>query len=135
MGISVEWYNDDKTIIIQNYDGRWSWEEFHELTNVIVPAMMREVPHTVHIFSDFTNGDIPSMNSALTHAKHALSSFGDNWGCLVVVGGNSVINMLVNLFRQLFNNSVGSKTFAAPTLDIALDLVVQYQANMEVSPE
>ncbi|MEM9955000.1 MAG: hypothetical protein AAF846_25555 [Chloroflexota bacterium] len=135
MGISVEWYNEEKTIILQTYDGRWTWEDFQDLTRVIMPKMMGEVPHTVHILSDFTNSDIPSMNGALTHAKHALSGYGDNWGYLIVVGGNSMVNMLVNLFRQLFNNSVGNKTFAAPTLEVAFDIAMQYDDAYEAMSE
>lgn len=123
MGISIEWYDDDKTIILQTYDGNWTWNEFKEILVVQVPAMMGEVSHPVSIFADFTKSDVPSMAGAMSNAKNVLDTFPDNWGFLFIIGGNSIINLLANTDSNLFRNSSGGKIRTAKTIDEAYQLV------------
>jgi len=127
MGITVQWDNESKTVIRQTFDGQWTWDEFYQKNNVKIPTMMKEVAHTVHVFSDFTSSDVPSMGGALKHANNVLDAYPDNWGMLVVVGGNTMINLLVNMFRSLFKNSVGGKTFTAQMISDAYKLVDEFE--------
>jgi hypothetical protein len=43
MGIEIRWDNDEKTIIRETYNGRWTWDDFYLRITGEVPPMMKSV--------------------------------------------------------------------------------------------
>jgi hypothetical protein len=101
MAIEVTWHNAEKTIILEKYPRKWTWDEFYGLRDAVVP-MMNEVSHTVYIIADFGNNlDIPSGN-AMLHARNVIGSFPQNWGLLLIISRSGLINSFVNMFNRIF---------------------------------
>ena len=128
MPIEVSWYNAEKTIILEKYPSKWTWDDFYELRE-IVPAMMQEVPHTVSIIADFGNNlDIPSGN-AMLHARNVISSFPKNWGLLVMISRSALINSFVNMFNRIFPANWARKIRLAKDYDEALAFIAAHEAE------
>ncbi|MBC8171272.1 MAG: hypothetical protein H7X77_06355 [Anaerolineae bacterium] len=122
MGIQLKWTDETKTVILQTFEGKWTWEDFYKV-NQQAFAMIHTVSHKVDIFSDFrTSGPLP-VGGAITHARNALKEMPDNWGMLVIINDGVLINVMVSAFTTMFRNSMGKKTLLARTLEEAHQLV------------
>lgn len=127
MGIFVKWENEEKTVIFQGFDGQWTWEEFYHINNEIIPSMIREVPHTVHVFSNFSDSALPSMTSVLKHARKMLDSTPDNMGMIVIIGANKFISLMADTFQNIFGSVMGVEIKTAENLEAAYKLIEAYE--------
>src|SRR5215510_5936004 len=105
MPIIVEWQDEAKTVVLQRYDGRWTWDEFYVACTQDTVNLMRTVPHTVHIFADFTKAQGVPIGGAMLHARNVMQHYPANWGTLIIVGANHFINLLVDMFRRTFSTT------------------------------
>ncbi|MEO1166962.1 MAG: hypothetical protein AAFV98_24495 [Chloroflexota bacterium] len=58
-----------------------------------------------------------------------MDDYPENWKLLIVVGGNAMVNTLVDMFRRLFRNSVSEKTYTASTREDAQVLIENYRQS------
>ena len=126
MGINVSWYNEEKTIILREMIGNWTWEEFHTSQEQI-NGMLREVGYIVDQIIDTRNsGAIPS--SALTQFRNANKDVPDNAGTRVVIGTNAFYQMMFKILSNIFPN-VTDRVILAKDMDSALALIREKQAE------
>jgi hypothetical protein len=116
MNITVSWDNDDKTIIRYDFQGQWTWDEFHK-TSKEAFAMTRSVEHRVDSISNFHKGAALPPN-ALFQFRQAMTNAPKNRGMTVIVGGNTFIKTMVRVFSNL-NKQLGERLKIADTLDEA----------------
>jgi len=116
MTIKVSWDSDEKTIIRYDFEGKWTWAEFHTATEDAF-ALTRTVPHTVDSISNFMPG-AALPGDALFQFRRAMSNAPSNRGITVIVGGSSFIKALVGVFGKL-NQALGRRLMLADTLDQA----------------
>lgn len=128
MGISVEWGNEEKTFVLQDYTPGWKWEDFYESSSQTV-KMIKQVDHIAHIVSDFRNSGALPVGSSITHARNVMKNYPANWGILVVVTDSMFIRSLVGAFRRLFASGIGGKTYASETIEEAHELMAAYVAQ------
>lgn len=126
MTIEVNWYNSEKNIISEEYSADWTWEEFYELPK-IVPPMMNEVEHVVHIVANFGNNLALPRGNAMLHARNVLESFPDNWGLLIMITQSGLINAFSNLFLKMFPSLGGNKIKLVKSMEEALILISEYE--------
>lgn len=101
VGLTLQWYNDEKTIIYQSNDGDWTWDEFHA-QQVLVNQMIESIHHRVDIIMDTLpnkTGKIPP-NAAL-HFRNAIRNRHPNAGLLIIVGVHPLIQVMVNVVRAV----------------------------------
>ena len=55
MAISIEWGNDEHTIIYWVFNGKWTWEEFSDAQRDS-NRLLATVAHTVHVIGNLQNG-------------------------------------------------------------------------------
>jgi hypothetical protein len=115
MSIQVDWADETKTVILETFQGNWTWEEFYAISQQAF-NMIRSVNHMVHIFSDFrASGSLP-VGGAITHAGNVLSDMPANWGLLVIINQNLLINIMVSVFAKTFRTNLGKKTVSVKTM-------------------
>lgn len=129
MAIEVNWYNEEKTIILEAYSKDWTWEEFYELRNT-VPPMMSEVQRTVHVIADFGENLAIPRGNAMIHARNVLESFPDNWGMLIMITNSAMINAFSNLFLKVFPALGQNKIHLVKSIDEALELIREYEPEI-----
>lgn len=128
MRIEVDWYDEAKNIIIQRYPADWSWDEFKHLQD-IVPPMMREVSHIVHVVGDFSQHQhIPAGNPIL-HARNLMNSYPDNFGMLIIVTRPGIIESFVKAFINIFTGSFGSRILIVNRMEDVLPAIDSYQLS------
>ena len=127
MPVEVKWRDENQTVILQIFSGRWTWDEFYEYNSHRIPEMMRQVNHTVHIVSDFTAGQSLPIGGAITHARNVVSHYPDNWGTLIVVSNNMFIQSMVNIFGKVFQTSFGDKVHSAESREEAYAIIESWQ--------
>ncbi|MBK8022227.1 MAG: hypothetical protein IPK19_12555 [Chloroflexi bacterium] len=122
MGAIAAWYDSDRTIILQIYTDNWTWDDFYSACRQSA-EMMGSVSHRVDIIADYLHsGPIP-IGGAVTHARNVMSAYPLNWGGLVIVTESRVILLLVSTFKKVFPSNLGSRTFAASSVEDAEKLI------------
>lgn len=126
MPVTVEWFNDEHTMIRYEFIGRWSWEELHDAIEQ-VQAMIGGVSHRVDILIDLSqNQGIPS--GALTQMRGGTLRANRNWGMGVFIGTGTFIRALLNTFTRVYPK-MGERYATADTLDDALRLIAQQRSR------
>jgi hypothetical protein len=128
MTIEVGWENEEKTILIERFDGAWTWEEFYAAIQQAA-SMMAEVEHRVDVLADMIKADRPPSGTAMTHARNMMRLYPDNWGIMVIVANNLLITTSVNMFRRLFRANLGKKIHTAKTVEEAYVLIAEQIKN------
>ena len=125
MGVNVLWDNEEKTIIRQDYQGPWTWNEFFQACAQSA-GMMREVTHRVDLVADLKQGIMPRSGSSISFARKVLNDYPANWGGMIIIV-NPYIGALVSVFKQ-FDRKLGAKVNTAPSLDAARKMILTLRA-------
>ena len=126
MPIQVEWVDDTQTMIVQQYPAKWSWDEFKELEN-IVPDMMRQVSHTVHVIGDYSQHQYLPAGNPITPALNLMKSYPDNFGLLIIITRPGVIESFVKAFMTIFAGALGSRIYIVHNWDQVDQTIAKYQ--------
>ena len=101
MGISVEWFDVEQTIIYQRIRELFAWDDFHA-QDTTIKAMIASVTHPVCMVvdvQDFSMRNAPG--GVLTHIRMTMPGFPDNLTCIVVIAdtifGMSLFKMVQRL--------------------------------------
>ena len=128
MQIDVEWYDEAKTIIVQHYPEKWTWDDFKRLQDII-PPMMREVSHTVHVVGDYSRYQHIPGGNPIVHARNLLNSYPDNFGILIIVTRTGMIETFVKVFMNLFGSSFSNKIHIVHSFDDIPNLIAKYERS------
>ncbi len=82
MGISVEWFDDSKTILYWQFDTEWTWDDY-EIVLAKSRAMVLASSHTVHVIADAIRPRrVPK--DGFTYFRSAMDLRPPNMGMIVV---------------------------------------------------
>jgi hypothetical protein len=125
MGINAIWDNTEKTIIRYDYEGTWTWDDLHKALEES-HTMMRTVSHPVDVIIDVSSSRlIPS--GALGRSKNITDNKPDNHGKTMVVGANSFIQGLSDLFRKIYRKEL-TVTYVATLEEARRQLATQRES-------
>lgn len=98
MQTRVYWDNSDKTIIVREMSGDWTWEDYGKAIGQ-VHTLLGEVSHTVDIIVDCreSNG-LPT--GALRNLSSANKSYPQNIGQQVIVASSYFIELFAKMLQQ-----------------------------------
>ncbi len=116
MGIELYWDNDEQTILLCEFDGRWTWEEMFKTLNAI-KKITDKADYEIGAIVDVRNGlNFPggSMLSAdnFERAKQILKMGEGGTGPIVIVGANSVVKTIYNTMANLNKHAASNIYFA-----------------------
>lgn len=133
MPVSINWDNDERTIMRYVLVGAWQWTEFRSVIDE-ADALSRTVEHRVDIICDLTaSGPLP-VHNAFPTLKYMAELTSDNVleGIFIVVGGGTFVRALGKTFNQVYAG-VGARTFFAETLDEAYAQIQQDRVRQEAT--
>jgi hypothetical protein len=114
-----EWYNEDKTIICEIFEGEWTWQEFSECIQGVAEEM-KTVNHDVMILADYTKTNMmPLKGASIKIARDAMQLYPSNWRGLVIVSNNRLIQSMVKLFQSA-NKTFGSIVYLDNSIEAAV---------------
>jgi hypothetical protein len=112
-GITVQWDNDEKTVIRYDFQGYWDWTEFREKA-IEAFILTRSVDHKVDTISNFLPGTTIPRN-ALSQFRNIMTEAPENRGVNCIVGVSVFIRTLVNVFSRLYPQ-LGERIIVAASL-------------------
>lgn len=101
MAMTVEWDNEDKTILRAETRGMWTWDDYHEHLSRTFD-MVKKLDHTVHLINVRHPDSIQPAGNMIPHITRAFRSMPDNMGITVMVGMSTFTVSMSKLFRKLF---------------------------------
>lgn len=111
MPITVSWHDEEKSVILRQMQGNWTWDDFH-ISQSNINAMLKEVPHTVdQIIDTRESRSIPS--NAITHFRSANKNVPANSGLRAVIGTNAFYRMMFKVLGSAFPKVVENVVFVA----------------------
>ncbi len=118
MAIQVNWENDEKTVLLNIYEGAWTMDDFYlavQQTN----ALLDSVSHRVNIIFDVAKSpNFPKgfMGAIRTQSQkpHA------NNGIMVIVGINAFVRVFYDMFTKVYTKqAVRQPTYMAANYEEA----------------
>jgi hypothetical protein len=99
VGITVDWYNADKTVLLQIYENTWKWEEYISSFEKIA-RLAGEASYPIGIIADVGGiRHIPAR--AVTHGSWALRSLPSNVALSVVVTPSASTLALLKMIQTI----------------------------------
>ncbi|MFN8374862.1 MAG: hypothetical protein U0694_18525 [Anaerolineae bacterium] len=119
MPVNVKWYDEQQRVIWYAYEGRWTWDEFYQ-TFEQGNQMIESVEHNVDTIIDLRRSSLLPSN-VMSRGNFMGSKLHPRHGKTVVVGANSFVQLLYDMFRKLYGGTADKMhlTFVQ-TLDEAL---------------
>lgn len=134
MGIDLYWDNDDQTVMLAEFNGRWTWDELYAALSTI-KKLSAERERVFGAIVDVRNGmSIPGGSifnrEALSNFRKMLQLGSDGKGPVVVVGVNRMVRSIFDAAGKLDRNAVQDVHFA-PGMDDARKTIYRLMANIE----
>jgi hypothetical protein len=120
MPIEIQWDDEAKTIIRENYLGQWTWDNFFTMS-IQAAEMMQTVDHRVDILANMKDGIMPTSGASMSNSRKVLLALPSNWGVIVVVT-NSFVSVLASIFKQ-FDVQLGTKMHTTDSLEKAYQII------------
>jgi hypothetical protein len=109
MMVTVSWYNDERTIMMYVFAGKWTWQEFYVAYDETIDNM-DSVDHKVDFIMDMLKSEhIPF--GALSQIKRAADRNHPNMGLAVYVGMNPLLQSIGNVFLKVYPKSAEKYPF------------------------
>lgn len=119
MPINVRWADPEKTIVVYEYAGSWTWDELYEATRT-VESWTDGKTHIVPVVHDLT-GSRMLPKDVFFHGQR-LSVQLPEGATAVIVGAGSFARIVIDTLRRL-NRSFEQQYKTASTLDEAVALI------------
>jgi hypothetical protein len=102
MPITVQWENDEKTIVRWTLEGVWGWDDFRA-AQAELHSMIRDLPYLVDVVADMRSA--PSLpKDTFRNFKSAELRAVPNRDRIVLVGANLLVKGMATTFNQVFRN-------------------------------
>lgn len=116
MGIELYWDNDDRTIMLVEVRGEFTWDEMYAALNKI-KKVTDAVPYEIGAILDLSAGvRFPGGSvftpTGLQHAKNMLAMGKDGTGHVIIVGMDGLIRKIYDWFRTMDRNMFTNVAFA-----------------------
>jgi hypothetical protein len=124
MTVTIEWDNDQKTVLLYQFRGAWTWEELRRAVDEGY-ARLDAVGYVVDAILDFSESDNFPPNP-LAHAREYTSTQHPLAGVTIFVGANALFRSLWAMFNRVYGLILRQKEevfLFADDLDEARDLL------------
>jgi len=134
MAIELYWDNDERTVMLCEIRGDWTWEQMYDTLDKI-KKVTDKVTTPVAAIIDISDGvSIPGgsflTSAAFEHAKNMLKMGESGTGPMVIVGAGSVIKTAYKMFTGMAQGKALSNIAFTDTADQArAQLARFYQAT------
>jgi hypothetical protein len=128
MPVHIQWDNADKTIILHQYEGEVSTNDYLHAINRTF-QMLNSVPHTVHLIYDRSGvTGVPQQMSRIFQVAGKYLT--ENIGIKVVVGANLTTTINLQLCRVIAPG-VAKNTHFANSVNEARQLIAAHDPGLQ----
>lgn len=105
MAIELYWNNDEQSVLLAEFTGRWTWNELYEMLQKVKKITANRAQEIGAIIDLRQGMHLPGgslfSQETLNHFKQILKMGDDNKGPVVVVGVNSVVQTVFDMIVKL----------------------------------
>src|SRR5262245_53175291 len=102
MPVQATWDNSEKTVILLNFEGNWTWEETYEAVEQR-NRLVETVANDVDLIVNFGEAGLRVPPNAITHTRKIMSYPNDQIGRVAIVGFKSIHITLWNVVRKIYS--------------------------------
>lgn len=126
MALRTSWFNQEKGIILYEFEGEWTWVELSQMIQQ-AEAMAEPMNTPIYTIVDLTrNQMIPS--GALSHFRGGTAKAPENWKGAVFVGANMFVRSLVATFAKVYPR-LGQRYKTAEAREEAEAMIIKMQSG------
>lgn len=103
MAITASWYDETQRVILQRYQGRWTWEEL-SIAAGTARALTASVPHSVVLFIDMSDSNQIPQGNVLSQGRAIFNMMPPNMTQIIVVAQSQIIEVFANLVIKMLPN-------------------------------
>ena len=126
MPITVKWDNDSKTVVNYEFNGKWTWDEYHTAIHTAY-EMVEKLPYIVNMILDFRHANAFPSN-ALSIFGRSMKTPPKEFDLALVVSRSGFIEAIYYVFRRL-NGKLAEKLVLVKTLEEARTVLAAYDAK------
>ncbi len=128
MTITVEWDNEEKTVIRTEISGHWTWEEYHHALGE-TQRLVRGVNHEVAVINLRHPGAVSPKGNPLPHLSRAAKHMPENQTFTVNVSSDKkMVGLIARIMTRIFP-FMPKKFFVVDTLEEARALIQENLAT------
>jgi hypothetical protein len=134
MSIDLYWDNDDQTVMLAEFNGRWTWDELYAALNTI-KKMSQERERVFGAIIDVRDGlHIPGGSifnrDALNNFRKLMKLGDDGKGPVVIVGVNKMVRTVFDAAGKIDSKSVQDVHFSKD-MDDARRTIYEIMAGLQ----
>lgn len=120
MGITVDWYDADETIIQWHFKNPWDWGDFHNAFKRSL-ELSESTDRRIDVipYVGETSNIPPGL---LTHFKAIENRMPNHVGMIIVTGAPKLTNMIIQTFNRLYRIK---RWTTAATFEDALNMIAE----------
>jgi tRNA A37 threonylcarbamoyladenosine dehydratase len=123
MPIRVGWGNDQKTYTVFKFDGKWTWEEYHQ-SIADAYQLVKDCTYTVNILLDITECHLFPQN-LLSHVGSSMRQPPKAFDLAVVVSTSRFVEVLARTVEKLYGRQK-TRFQLAKSLEEAQQIYAEY---------
>lgn len=136
--ITVEWADEDQTIIYEWFGPQWSWEEVYTAWNQVAALIEGREPglQLSFILDMRESGLLPQdFLSNLKRIGQMSADVNSNVELRIFVGGSQVLRHFMNLFRRVYPPAAEAlRAIFVETVEDAHAVIAAHRAEKAASP-
>jgi hypothetical protein len=101
MSVSSYWDNPEKTIMVYEFDGEWTWEEFYSVFEQ-VKKVIHPLPHVVNFICRYPTSYLYIPPNILSQIRRIYQDVPNNIGVTAVVGGSTAAMTVYDIIKRIY---------------------------------
>jgi len=130
MGISINWLDDEKRIIISEYSGKWTVSDVYQMLDA-TRTLVDSVKHSVDLIIVYRDSEesVGKFVDSLTpeFITHFNDNISDNQRLVVMVNASLLLKKTFKLLSKMMPNFLSHLLYAI-SLEEALEIIEQHTA-------
>lgn len=129
-GLTLSWYDEDRTILLLHASIQWDWAMGHELVsaaNETVLATDRDV-YTVYKFEPHVRM-VPKGGAGLASLRNFMKVDPPNEKLVIFVGGSLFLQRLIEIASKIGFRNILDKYHFLESMDAALAVIEKHRAE------
>lgn len=127
MPITVSWYDDDQTIMLQSCIGDWTWDDYLVSIDALA-ALANSTTERVDYIMDITDTVGIPLGLPLKYIRKARAKRPPNLGIIVVVGASPIQKSVFNMARYI-DRQYNNTRFLDDTLNDAVRRIIEHRQS------
>ena len=132
MPVTVDWYDETRTILHYRFETPWTWSEYHAAIQAAW-ELAESVDHPTDTITDMRHSRVMPDN-LFRNIRQTMVEIPESTQTVVLVGTNMLMEALLGILRRLYPRQMG-KFFTTETVEEARALIAERRAAMAGSEE